>query len=381
MYTLQQYLFTLDDSLGLTRTLGEVELCRRADGSPEFFSGNRAIVFRIRHAGKSCALRCFRQPHPYIKAIYGSQRLEQELFLYDTPRTGRWVDVVVSEWIEGEVFRTAIERAALAHDRLTLSRYASLFDELAATLLNDDWAHGDLKPENIILTPTGTLRLIDFDAAYYPTLQGQQAIELGTPQYQHRQRSIVDFDARLDDYPAALIATALHALSLDPTLYDRYGARDGLLFAPDRLAEDNAYREAMELFSAEGHALWYRIGCRLLSPTPRLHRIGAYFAEAGRRAPHETGSPLDLFCDEGLWGFRNAEGVVIPAIYDNGFDFSEGVAAVQIGARWHFIDPRGEVVLHLPPCEIVKPMRNGRAEMRCGGIRRTIDREGHLLDI
>ncbi len=275
MYTLQQYLFSLNDSLGLTRTLGEVELCRRADGSPEFFSGNRAIVFPIRHAGKICALRCFRQPHPYIKAIYGSQLLEQELFLYESARTGRWVDVVVSEWIEGEVFRWAIERAALAHDRSTLSHYARLFDELAAGLLNDDWAHGDLKPENIILTAEGTLRLIDFDAAYYPTLQGLQAIELGTPQYQHRRRSVLDFDARLDDYPAALIATALHALSLDPSLYDRYGDRDGLLFAPDRIAEDDAYREAMELLAAEGHALWYRIGCKLLGPTPRLHHIAA----------------------------------------------------------------------------------------------------------
>ena len=41
-------------------------------------------------------------------------------------------------------------------------------------------------------------------------------------------------------------------------------------------------------------------------------------------------------------------------------------AAVEIAGRWHFIDTAGRVVLNCPPCDAVKPFRNGTAELRSG---------------
>lgn len=49
MFSLNQYLMSLEDTLGLTRTSGEWTLCRRPDGKPWYALGNTAIVFRIRH--------------------------------------------------------------------------------------------------------------------------------------------------------------------------------------------------------------------------------------------------------------------------------------------------------------------------------------------
>lgn len=98
MPLLRQYLATLADSRGLTRTLGEIELCRDAQGRPLVSVGNSAAVFRIRHAGRICALRCYLRPPRHLREIYGTRLLEGELYLYETPTHGVWTDVVLDDW-------------------------------------------------------------------------------------------------------------------------------------------------------------------------------------------------------------------------------------------------------------------------------------------
>ena len=117
-------------------------------------------------------------------------------------------------------------------------------------MLRRDWAHGDLKPENIIVTARG-LRLVDFDASYLPALAGEPSPELGTAAYQHPARTVRDYDRHLDDFPAALLSTALHALALDPGLYGRTPLTDGLLFVPKEVVDGSSavWRECLELFS------------------------------------------------------------------------------------------------------------------------------------
>ena len=73
MFSLSQYRMSLEDTLGLTRTSGEWELCRRADGEPWYAMGNTAIVFRIRHNGRIRALRCYRRPMRHLREIYGER--------------------------------------------------------------------------------------------------------------------------------------------------------------------------------------------------------------------------------------------------------------------------------------------------------------------
>lgn len=383
MFTLRQYLFSLADSHGLTRTLGEVELLRDAAGDYCYTVGNSAVIFPIRHKGHKRALRCYFRPMRHLRPIYGEQYLPEELFIYDTPTTGRWVDVVLTEWIEGESLQRAIERAAQAGDRAQLKALSTQFDRLAAALLADDWAHGDLKPDNMVVDAEGTIHLIDRDALYLPSFSGMHAAELGTAAFQHPSRTAEDFNERLDDYPAALIATALHALQLDPALFARYAERDGLLFEPSLGANDPALKEALTRFTEEGEAVWYRIGESLGYPNYRLpHLIDLFAALAADDTATATDDdePPELFVERGRWGFRTAERVVIPPLYDEGFDFSEGLAAVRLATRWHFIDPRGRVALHCPPCDAVKPFRAGYAVIVCGKRRQRMDKAGELFD-
>lgn len=437
MFTLRQYLTTLADTHGLTKTLGGMEVCRDSRGRMCYTVGNSAIVFRVRHEGRIRSLRCYMHPPRHLAEIYGERLLPQELYLYDSPRSGVWVDVVLGDWIEGTTLHEAVAEAAAAEDTARLRQLAAAFDRLATGLTSDDWAHGDLKPENIVVDPSGRLHLIDLDAMYLPAFAGEASPELGTAAFQHPARTIRDFNASLDDYPAALISTALHALALDPALYVRYPDADGLLFSPQQIRTDEALREAIALFEGKGLAVQYRIARLLYAPTPRLFGLpellacaaraggppsggnesaettgntcgdksggtdgvtrgitgntgygrdkrtdgdtggGALFAGKGGGARNDgTETFPELFVGNGLWGYRTPEQIVIPPLYDCGFDFTEGLAAVRLGGTWHYIDTEGHTRIRCPGCEAVKPFRNGRAEVIRDGRRLEIDRAG-----
>ena len=459
MFTLRQYLTTLADTHGLTRTLGEIDVCRDAQGRMCYTVGNSAIVFRIRHEGRIRSLRCYMHHPRHLAAIYGERLLPQELFLYTSPAGGVWVDAVLGDWIEGITLHEAVIGAAETGDTARLGELAAAFDRMAAALTADDWAHGDLKPENIIADSGGQLHLIDFDAMFLPAFAGQHSPELGTAAFQHPARSVTDFDASLDDYPAALISTALHALALDPTLFERTPDSDGMLFTPQKIRTDTALREALALFERRGMAAQYRIARLLYAPSLRLPGLPELLARAaetaansgageetertdtdfrtpegiterrtgaagepggttyrrggsaggsrgtapavgiadspgptgddgknnssdGDRNSSTDGGPApELYVENGLWGYRTPERVVIPPLYDCGFDFTEGLAAVRLGATWHYIDGAGHTRISCPECEAVKPFRNGRARIIRAGRRLEIDRKGREFDI
>ena len=388
MFSLRQYLLALEDLASLSRTLGEWQVCRREDGRVWFAAGNTAIVFRIRQGGRTCALRCFRRRMHRLRAIYGDRLRERELFLFAGSGGGEWVDAVLDEWIEGETLRRQIDTAAAARDTQRLTQLALAFGRLAAAWVADDWAHGDLKPENIVVDAGGALHLIDFDTLFLPAFAGERSPELGTAAYQHPRRTADDFHAALDDYPAALIATALHALRLRPELLDRWGGRDGLLFDPSQIAADEALREVLALFRERGDAARYRLAEQLLAPTLHLPRLPMLLEAACGEVERETapapsvpaGEWPELFVENGRWGYRTAIKTVVPPLYDSGFDFTEGLAAVELAGTWHYIDPTGRTVIHCPGCEAVKPFRDGAATVLRDGVRGRIDRTGRNLE-
>ena len=67
-------------------------------------------------------------------------------------------------------------------------------------LEQQEWAHGDLKPENIIVRPDGTLSLVDCDAMWIPALAGRPAVELGTPPWRDPARTPAHFDHTIDNH-------------------------------------------------------------------------------------------------------------------------------------------------------------------------------------
>lgn len=216
LHSIRQFIEALQDPYGLTRTLGEIEVCRSSDGEPLRWVGNSAVVFKIRCGGRYKMLKCYTRPMEHLEAIYQEKLLRQELYVWQADGQGEWCDVVIDDWIEGITLYEAVMRGAGSGDKAHLSNLARQFDRLALELLESDWAHGDLKPENILLDESGTLRPVDFDAMFLPVFAGEKSPELGTAAYQHPGRTAEDFDASIDDYSIATISTTLHALRSSP---------------------------------------------------------------------------------------------------------------------------------------------------------------------
>ena len=215
-------------------------------GEPYRSSGAFAVVFKMKdeQTGKCYALKCFTEEQegraeayrkiaeelefvdsPYITSV---KYLEKELFV-DSNCEDEEFPVLLMDWIEGETMETYV--AANYTDTHAMSMLCYRFCKMAAWLRSQSFAHGDIKPDNIMVRPDGTLTLVDYDGMFVPAMKGQKSPTIGTKDFSHPLRTIDDFDETIDDFALASIALSLKAISLDPSLLQNYGASDRLLFS------------------------------------------------------------------------------------------------------------------------------------------------------
>lgn len=215
-------------------------------GEPYRSSGAFAVVFKMKdeQTGKYYALKCFTEEQegraeayrkiaeelefvdsPYITSV---KYLEKEIFV-DSNCEDEEFPVLLMDWIEGETMETYV--AANYTDTHAMSMLCYRFCKMAAWLRSQSFAHGDIKPDNIMVRPDGTLTLVDYDGMFVPAMKGQKSPTVGTKDFSHPLRTIDDFDETIDDFALASIALSLKAISLNPSLLDQYGASDRLLFS------------------------------------------------------------------------------------------------------------------------------------------------------
>ena len=238
-------------------------------GEPYRSSGAFAVVFKMKdeQTGKCYALKCFTEEQegraeayrqiaeelefvdsPYITSV---KYLEKELFV-DSNCEDEEFPVLLMDWIEGETMETYV--AANYTDTHAMSMLCYRFCKMAAWLRSQSFAHGDIKPDNIMVRPDGTLTLVDYDGMFVPAMKGQKSPTVGTKDFSHPLRTIDDFDETIDDFALASIALSLKAISLNPSLLDQYGASDRLLFsAADYLdlSKSNTFAALQDLLADE----------------------------------------------------------------------------------------------------------------------------------
>ena len=215
-------------------------------GEPYRSSGAFAVVFKMKdeQTGKCYALKCFTEEQegraeayrqiaeelefvnsPYITFV---KYLEKELFV-DSNCEDDEFPVLLMDWIEGETMEAYIADHYM--DNYAMSMLCYRFCKMAAWLRSQPFAHGDIKPDNIMVRSDGTLTLVDYDGMFVPAMKGQKSPTIGTKDFSHPLRTIDDFDETIDDFALASIALSLKAISLNPSLLDEYGASDRLLFS------------------------------------------------------------------------------------------------------------------------------------------------------
>ena len=213
---------------------------------PVMTSGNFAVVFKMQNpkTGETFALKCFAQDQDGRAEAY--RQIMEEMRYVRSPyllnlqyiEKGIWAGdydwdegfpVVLMPWVEGEPLDQHIIRLARTNpERLHLVAYE--FSVMASWLVNQPFAHGDIKPDNILVRADGSMVLVDYDGLFVPSMLGTPSREAGTPAFRHPNRPTMPFYERIDDFPLASINLSLYLIALQPELLQKYGAKDRLLF-------------------------------------------------------------------------------------------------------------------------------------------------------
>ncbi|MET8286059.1 hypothetical protein ABZV80_12530 [Streptomyces sp. NPDC005132] len=206
-------------------------------GLPRAISGAFASVFSLTSAvsGRRYAVKCFTRHVPDQERRYQaiSSRLGQldaaELsqpwklgfeYLPDAIGVGRErYPVLKMEWIDAVTLSSWLDDNHT--DRFAVDRLAGRFEALTRDLSEHEIAHGDLQHGNLLVASDDTLRLVDYDGMYVPSLAGLGGTERGHRNYQSPLRGNDDFGAALDRFSAWVIFMSLKATAADPALWHR----------------------------------------------------------------------------------------------------------------------------------------------------------------
>ena len=220
-------------------------------GEPYRSSGAFAVVFKMldKSTGKYYALKCFTEEQEgradayrqiadelgMVDSLYitSVKYMEKELFV-DSQCEEDEFPVLLMDWVDGETMEAYI--AANYHEQSAMSMLCYRFGKMAAWLRSQSFAHGDVKPDNIIIRPDGSLTLVDYDGMFVSSMKGCKSPTIGTKDFSHPLRTMDDFDETIDDFSLASITLSLKAISMNSTLLETYGASDRLLFS------ENDYR-------------------------------------------------------------------------------------------------------------------------------------------
>jgi len=248
---ISEYVRAIQDASSNLDKLAHLVPVQDDHGEPYRSSGAFAVVFKMKdeQTGKCYALKCFTEEQEgraeayrqiadeleFVDSSYitSVKYLDKEIFVDSSCEEDEF-PVLLMDWIDGETMETYIGENY--QDNYTMAMLCYRFCKMAAWLRSQPFAHGDIKPDNIMVRPDGSLSLVDYDGMFVPSMKGCKSPTVGTRDFSHPLRTVDDFDETIDDFSLASIALSLKAISMKSTLLDIYDASDRLLFS------ENDYR-------------------------------------------------------------------------------------------------------------------------------------------
>lgn len=398
--TIGRYVETLSNPDGLFRSLSGLSVSHPV----EFSAGAYGAVFRVEVDRRPHALKCFTRHQPgradayrrIVRALNQARLgggagerhlvsvewLDDEMIVFDDDDRAARFPALLMEWADGETLTKRMAAAVAAADTEELKRLSEAFDRLALWLLSQPFAHGDLKPDNLIVRPDGELTLIDYDGLYLPEMAGERARENGTEGFRLPDCGGSVFDERIDDFAIVLISLTLRVLARWPELYDRFRPSTGMLFEPaalvagrcpvdDFLRHTEWAADPLLVSLKRGEARIERLA-ELLAGEAAPVVAYDYCGEAGREG-------IRLVRRGGKYGFAAIDGTLVAECrYDRARDFAEGAAAVSLEGRWGFVGIDG-AWLREPEYDDCGDFSEGIAPVCIGGRWGFADGEFRLL--
>jgi uncharacterized protein YjbI with pentapeptide repeats len=234
------------------------------------WSGNFATVYKLIDGEDTWAVRCFiRVPQDNVRQRYAA--ISDYLDEYDLPYLvnfqfleqgilvkGVWYPALKMDWVDGvELDRYIGDHLNDSEKLLELERELK---QLQQDLKDAGIAHGDLQHGNIMVTPYGQLKLVDYDGMYVPSLKGIPPRETGHPNYQLPERSLQDFDEQVDEFSFDVISLSLRALARQPELWDSFHEDNkNLIFRQDDFRqphESAVFRSIAQINDTETQILY-----------------------------------------------------------------------------------------------------------------------------
>ncbi|MCY2988353.1 MAG: AarF/UbiB family protein [Planctomycetota bacterium] len=211
-------------------------------GQPKPRSGNFATVYRgYRPDGSEFAIRIFnrrqdeRIEHYRTISEYLEQRTLSSIvkFEYDerglrSAGDGKLYPLLTMEWVPGITLLEWIRDRCREGYAEALKIGAEVWLHVVRELAHHSIMHGDLQHGNVMVSPEGHFKLVDYDCMCVPSLVGKRNLEIGMVPYQHPARNMdTTMFLGLDNFSALVIYVALRALAAAPQLWTTYVDQPG----------------------------------------------------------------------------------------------------------------------------------------------------------
>lgn len=241
------------------------------EGNPIMSSGNFAVVFKMRdeRTKKEYAVKCFTKDQEgrsrsykrisdFLKGINSQylvnfQYCEDELFVDTSVASSDVYPIVLMDWVTGTNLTNYIN--SILYNKQELCSLLLEFKDFLIWMLDQPFAHGDLKPDNILINQAGKIVLVDYDGMYVPSMHGENAREYGSPDFRNPHKEFEKFNEDMDVFSLISIYSSLALIAYDSMNLMKFSSSDRLLFSvSDYYDFQNCdiYRYIQNTFSNDG---------------------------------------------------------------------------------------------------------------------------------
>ncbi len=229
-----------------------------ADGEAYALKGGFALSIKVIKSGsKAMCLRCWvdgkadESQIDYLEEVAGviHRNSDKECpYFIDFNIVERLLRVngvelpgLLMDWVEGETLNKYV-MANSGHSATHIRQQARNFAKMCDVFNRRQICHGDLSAVNIIVRPDGSLRVIDYDSLYAPSMGRKRQFIAGIKDYQHPKREAASYYETYTDYFSQhIIYTALLIMSYDANARPKQQLKN-LLFSENDLVSQSKFR-------------------------------------------------------------------------------------------------------------------------------------------